>query len=74
IGLGALATLPGVFEAPPVDDEARRQLRELACGLTDGVLDGLIEMRRREGESLCAELLACCDGQGCQAKKENGLA
>ena len=61
IDLGTLATLPGVFEAPPVDDEARRQLRELACGLTDGVLDGLIEMRRREGESLCAELLACCD-------------
>lgn len=61
IDLGTLAALPGVCEPPRVDESARAELEQLAGDLTNRALDDLIGMRTREGETLCAELSACCD-------------
>ncbi len=61
IDLGTIATLPGVCEPPQIDDEVRSGLRKVTADLTNRALDELIKMRRREGETLCSELLGYCD-------------
>ena len=61
VDLGTLAGLPGVCEMPRVDDEGRRHVLRLVTDLTSRAIDGVIDMRRREGETLQAELSSCCD-------------
>ena len=59
--LATLASLPGVCEVPPIDDESRGQVLGLASELTNQALDVMIEMRRREGNTLRGDLAGCCD-------------
>lgn len=59
--LATLASLPGVCEVPPIDDESRDQVLGLAAELTNQALDVMVEMRRREGDTLRAELTSCCN-------------
>ena len=59
--LGTLASLPGVCEVPPIDDASRDQVLGLATELTNQALDVMVEMRRREGNTLRAELMSCCN-------------
>ena len=59
--LATLASLPGVCEVPPIDDESRDQVLGLAAELTNQALDVMVEMRQREGNTLRAELTSCCN-------------
>lgn len=59
--LATLASLPGVCEVPPIDDVSRDQVLGLATELTNQALDVMVEMRRREGNTLRAELASCCN-------------
>lgn len=58
--LGTLASLPGVCEVPSIDDASRDQVLGLATELTNQALDVMIEMRRREGDTLRGDLASCC--------------
>lgn len=59
--LATLASLPGVCEVPPIDDTSRDQVLGLATELTNQAMDVMIEMRKREGHTLRADLAACCN-------------
>lgn len=56
LDLGSLMQLPGVCEPPPMEEIAENTADGLLA-LIDQALEGLIEMRRREGESLATDLL-----------------
>lgn len=60
IDLVALLQLPGVCEPPP-EEELRQTSHDGFVALICEALDGLIEMRQREGQALVADLLAQCD-------------
>ncbi len=60
IDLGSMLQLPGVCEPPPMD-ELCETTHDGLMGLITESLDGLVEMRRKEGEALCSDLLAQCD-------------
>lgn len=62
--LGTLASLPGVCDVPPIDDESRDVVIGLGAELTNEALDVMIDMRRREGGTLGAELARCCSEIG----------
>lgn len=59
--LATLASLPGVCEVPPIDDDSRGQVLSLTSELTNQALDVMIEMRQREGTTLQSELVGCCN-------------
>lgn len=61
IDLATIALLPGVCEAPDLDDEARKRQLEIIANLADRAIDALIEMRREEGQALRRDLLGSCD-------------
>jgi len=61
IDLAAVALLPGVADAPDMDDRVREDVLGIVRTLTTRGLDAVIEMRREEGRALRDELLACCD-------------
>lgn len=60
IDLGALMALPGVCESPPIE-ELCEATHDGLMKLLDQALDGLVEMRCREGQALASELLGQCD-------------
>jgi len=60
IELATVAMLPGVCEAPPLDDEARARHEAVVDELSNRAIDALIGMRRHEGESLAGELRGLC--------------
>lgn len=60
VDLATLAALPGVCQAPALDDSTKDAAWETIAGLTNRALDELIAMRRREGESLRSDLLGQC--------------
>ncbi len=60
IDLAALLTLPGVCQPPEINEAARERQWKALSGLTNKVLDHLIEMRRVEGQSLCDDLHNQC--------------
>jgi len=59
VDLAALMLLPGVCE-PPSLDELLESTREGLMALVESALDALTEMRRKEGETLKADLLTNC--------------
>ena len=61
IDLSAVAMLPGVCEPPDLDEQARQHQLDIVTALTNHAIDVLVEMRRREGQTLGEELLKCCE-------------
>ena len=60
IDLAGLLQLPGVCEPPPLE-ELCRATHEGLMALISKSLDGLMQMRQKEGEALKADLLSHCD-------------
>lgn len=60
IDLGQLLLMPGVCEAPSLADIAVAT-QDFLLGLVDKAIDGLMEMRKREGDSLRGDLFGNCD-------------
>ncbi|MFQ5490026.1 MAG: YicC/YloC family endoribonuclease [Phycisphaerae bacterium] len=61
IDLAAVSAMPGVCQPPEADDSQREQQRHIVTDLTDHALDGLVAMRRAEGQVLRQELLGQCE-------------
>lgn len=61
IDLAAAASLPGVSDAPVMDEDAQQRCMTMLAELTNRGLNALIEMRREEGRTLQGELLGCCE-------------
>jgi len=61
IDLATLATLPGVCQLPEMDDAAREARAGIIREMVNDALDRLLEMRRREGQSLHDDLVRLCD-------------
>jgi len=64
IDLAAVAALPGICQPPETDEQARERLLALVREMTGQALDGVLAMRRAEGEALRGDLLACCGALG----------
>jgi uncharacterized protein (TIGR00255 family) len=64
VDLAAVAALPGVCQPTEADEQERERLLTLVKELTDAALEGVLNMRRAEGEALREDLLACCDAMG----------
>jgi len=62
IDLAALSLLPGVCQAPELDESERQRRAVVICDMTEKVLDTVVDMRRREGRALSDDLLAICAG------------
>jgi uncharacterized protein (TIGR00255 family) len=62
LDLGTLAMLPGVCQPPELDRKRREQVWATVSQLAQTALDGLLEMRAREGRALAAELQSHCAG------------
>lgn len=60
VDLGSLLQLPGVCE-PPELEELLQRTRDGLMGLITQALDGLLEMRRAEGEGIGTDLIGRCD-------------
>jgi uncharacterized protein (TIGR00255 family) len=60
IDLASLLLLPGVMEPPSLEDIVENT-REDLFGLIHQAVDGLIEMRQAEGQSLAEDLLGHCE-------------
>ena len=60
IDLGSLLLLPGVCEPAPLDDLVERT-RAGVMALIDQAVDGMLAMRKAEGEALRADLSGHCD-------------
>jgi uncharacterized protein (TIGR00255 family) len=74
IDLGPLLALPGVLQ-PPADEEARiDRTRAAVLPLLERACDGLMEMRRKEGQMLVEELRLQRDVMAEQLKKVESRA
>jgi len=62
IDLATMMTLPGVCQAPELDEVSREKQWAVIERLTHQAIDRLIEMRRTEGVSLHESLLQHCEG------------
>jgi uncharacterized protein (TIGR00255 family) len=60
IDLGTMLTLPGVCEAPEMDDAERERQWKILSDLVDQAVERLIQMRRIEGKSIRDDLFAQC--------------
>ncbi|MCK4660083.1 MAG: YicC family protein [Phycisphaerae bacterium] len=60
LDLGSVAAMPGVCQAPIIDEEVRNKYWKVVCSLIEEALGKLVEMRRVEGAALCEDLLAHC--------------
>lgn len=58
VDLASVAAMPGVCQAPVLDEASRRKYWEIIRGLVERALDKLVNMRRAEGEALYADLVA----------------
>ncbi len=74
VDLAALASLPGVCQPPEITEKQREQWLDVVCSLAAECLDQLVEMRRREGESLYDDLASHCDMIREQIKLVSGRA
>lgn len=61
LDLGAITTLPGVYDSPELDEEAKRARLEMIADLTGRAADDLMEMRRLEGRTIAGDLSKICD-------------
>ena len=61
VDLATLASLPGVCLPPDISEQQREQWLEVILALVGDCLDQLVEMRKREGESLYNDLAMHCD-------------
>lgn len=60
IDLAGLAQLPGVCDAPEIDDDQRASIEATVEILTRTCLDEMMRMRRDEGEALAGEFGGLC--------------
>ena len=60
--LATMLMLPGVCQPPELDEVSREKQWAVIEKLTHQAIDGLIDMRRAEGESLRRSLLQYCEG------------
>ena len=60
LDLATLAALPGVCQAPDLDDSARRRQLEIIEEVTRRALAALLEMRRQEGKALHDDMQGTC--------------
>jgi len=60
LDLGSVASMPGVCQAPILDEALRGEYLEIICGLMGEALGKVVEMRRAEGTALCEDLLVHC--------------
>ncbi len=61
IDLGTLASMPGVCEPPPLDEDDRKRQTASVNDLTRRALEALNAMRRDEGLALLGDLTRCCE-------------
>lgn len=61
IDLAAVLALPGVCQPATMDESERQRQLGLIQKLTTDATERLIEMRKAEGEALCADLTSQCD-------------
>lgn len=61
IDLGTLAMLPGVCQPHEMTEREREQSLRIVEQLTDTALERLLDMRRKEGQALRADLLTHCE-------------
>lgn len=74
IDLAAIATLPGVCDRAPLDEETRsRELRTIS-ELTESAVAELVRMRGREGEALRRDLRGTCDAIRSELERIRGRA
>lgn len=59
LDLAVVASLPGVCEPRELDDAVKQEQWKSLEVLAGRAIDALIEMRRKEGEALHADLLSC---------------
>lgn len=64
IDLATLSTLPGVCQAPVVDDDWKSAQLLVIKEMTEECIDQLVEMRGREGQVLHDDLLGHCARMG----------
>lgn len=62
LDLATLATLPGVCQAPDLDEGARQRQREIIEELAHKALAALLEMRQQEGKALHDDMQGACRG------------
>jgi uncharacterized protein (TIGR00255 family) len=60
LDLGSVAAMPGVCQPPILDEALREKYWEILRGLVERAMGKVVEMRRVEGEALCADLLNHC--------------
>ena len=60
LDLGSVAVMPGVCQAPILDEALRNKYWEIVRGLIEEALGKVVAMRRVEGEALCEDLLTHC--------------
>lgn len=60
IDLAAILALPGVCQAPEMDEAQRERQWQIIAALTREALDHLIEMRKAEGKTIREDLLIHC--------------
>lgn len=62
VDLAAVAGLPGVCQPPAPDEALREKQGRIVQELTAEAIDGLLAMRRAEGQALAADLEGHCRG------------
>ncbi|MCP4592450.1 MAG: YicC family protein [bacterium] len=60
VDLGSVASMPGVCQAPILDEQRRSQYWETVRGLVQAALEKVVEMRQVEGRALYNDLRAHC--------------
>lgn len=63
IDLAGLLELPGVLEPPPMEEIVART-RDGVMNLIDQAIEGLLDMRQKEGQALKDDLLGHCNAVG----------
>ncbi|NLX22253.1 MAG: YicC family protein [Phycisphaerae bacterium] len=61
LDLSGLLALPGVCQPPAIDEARREHQWTVIASLVEQAMDRLMDMRRAEGDSICADLIGQCD-------------
>ena len=74
IDLAAIATLPGVCDRAPLDEETRARELRTVSELTETAVAELVRMRGREGQALRRDLQGTCDSIRAELDRIRGRA
>ena len=69
VDMAALLSMPGVCQPPEQEEDVQERARAVVDGLVSQATEMLVEMRRREGEALRADLLSHCESVRTLAQK-----